>query len=118
MSQHQGVNAQLPTLTLSLKGAYFEAIRDGSKHEEYRLAKPCWAKRLEGRSYAQIMLTLGYPAIDDHQRRLVLPWRGFTRKTITHPHFGPDPVDVYAIDVSAKPLSTEEQKSRPNPVGL
>ncbi|MGE8691006.1 hypothetical protein ACXIUT_14290 [Achromobacter denitrificans] len=28
---------------------------------------------------------------------LVLPWRGYTIKTIVHPHFGAAPVRVYAI---------------------
>lgn len=45
------------------------------------------------------MLTRGYPRRDDHDRRLVLPWQGYTIKTITHPHFGPNPVTVYAIGV-------------------
>ena len=51
------------------------------------------------RTYDEIVLTLGYPARDDHARRLVRPWRGFTIKTITHRHFGSEPVQVYAIDV-------------------
>lgn len=28
-----------------------------------------------------------------------MPSRGYTIKTISHPHFGPAPVTVYAIDV-------------------
>lgn len=32
--------------------------------------------------------------------RLTLPWRGYQIKTIMHHHFGPDPVEVFAIDVS------------------
>lgn len=89
------------TLTLSLKREYFEAIRDGTKTEEYRLCNPYWQKRLYSPfgSYDQIVLTLGYPARDDHARRIVRPWRGYTIKTITHPHFGSDPVQVYAINV-------------------
>ncbi|WP_054074783.1 ASCH domain-containing protein [Comamonas testosteroni] len=86
-------------LTLPLKREYFEAIRNGTKTEEYRLCTPFWRKRLEGHEYGHIVLTLGYPARDDHARRIVRPWRGFTIKTITHPHFGPDPVEVYAINV-------------------
>ena len=42
------------------------------------------------------------PAGEDlliHARRLVRSWRGFTVKTITHSHFGQDPVLVYAIGV-------------------
>lgn len=90
----------MKTLTLSLKGVHFDAIRAGEKLEEYRLCKPHWRKRLEGREYDQVVLTLGYPARDDKARRLVRAWRGFTTKTITHPHFGTDPVEVFAIDVS------------------
>lgn len=88
------------TLTLSLKREYFEAIRGGTKIEEYRLASPYWFKRLDGRTYDQIVLTLGYPKADDSTRRIVRPWRGWTLTRITHPHFGPDPVDVYAIRVN------------------
>lgn len=89
------------TLTLPLNGVYFDQIKAGTKPEEYRLVTPFWSKRLFARRYQQIVLTRGYPRADDHDRRLVLPWRGYTIKTITHPHFGPDPVEVFAIDVSA-----------------
>ncbi|UBB18315.1 ASCH domain-containing protein [Comamonas odontotermitis] len=91
----------MTTLHLPLKREYFEAIRDGTKTEEFRLCTPHWAKRLEGRTYNEIVLTLGYPARGDHARRLVRPWRGFTIKTITHQHFGLEAVQVYAIDVRA-----------------
>lgn len=88
------------TLHLPLKREYFEGIRDGSKSEEYRLCTPHWHKRLEGREYDSIVLTLGYPAKTDTARRIERPWRGFTVKTLTHPHFGSQPVQVYAIDVA------------------
>ena len=89
------------TLTLPLKREYFEAIRDGSKTEEYRLCNEYWTKRLPSPFgfYDRIVLTLGYPARDDHARRIVRPWQGYTIKTITHPHFGATPVSVFAIDV-------------------
>jgi hypothetical protein len=29
-----------------------------------------------------------------------LPWKGYRLTTINHPHFGADPVEVFAIDVS------------------
>ncbi|MBO0125163.1 ASCH domain-containing protein [Agrobacterium sp. OT33] len=95
-------------LILPLKAEYFDAIRAGTKTEEYRLANAYWTKRLivggeRGilhRSFDSIVLTKGYPSRDDQSRRLELPWNGFTIKTITHPHFGPDPVEVFAIDVS------------------
>lgn len=90
----------MSVLTLPLNGVYFDQIRDGSKVEEFRLVTPFWSKRLEGRTYDRIVLTRGYPPRDDRTRRLERSWRGFTRKTITHPHFGPEPVEVFAIDVS------------------
>lgn len=93
---------ELPALVLPLKAEYFHAIKNGTKPEEYRLATPYWRKRLEGgKAFAHIVLTLGYPARDDASRRLTRPWRGCELKTIQHPHFGPDPVLVFAIDVRA-----------------
>lgn len=92
-----------PTLTIPVNGIYFDQIRAGTKAEEYRLVTPFWTKRLVGRSYDQIVLTRGYPKADDASRRLVKPWRGYVVKTITHPHFGPDPVEVFAIDVGSAP---------------
>ncbi|MCX2696666.1 ASCH domain-containing protein [Ochrobactrum chromiisoli] len=94
-------------LQLALKAEYFDAIRDGTKTEEYRLANDYWTKRLHNMwgyklSFDGIVLTKGYPKRDDTERRLELPWRGFARKTITHPHFGPNPVEVFAIDVSGR----------------
>lgn len=47
-------------------------------------------------------LTPGYPSRDDASRRLVLPWRGMRNARITHPHFGLEPVEVYAISVDAR----------------
>ncbi|HHN0562623.1 TPA: ASCH domain-containing protein [Pseudomonas aeruginosa] len=88
------------TLTLPLKGEYFDEIKAGTKPEEYRQVTSYWRKRLEGRSYDSIELTRGYPKRDDTARRLVLPWKGYRVATITHPHFGADPVEVFAIDVS------------------
>jgi hypothetical protein len=90
----------MTTLTLNLKGQYFDQIKNGTKTEEYRLRKPFWAKRLEGRHYGQIIIVRGYAAKGDQEKRIERPWRGFAIKTIIHPHFGPDPVSVYAIKVS------------------
>ncbi|MDU4254569.1 ASCH domain-containing protein [Pseudomonas sp.] len=90
----------MDTLTLPLKGEYFDAIRARTKPEELRLVTPYWRKRLEGRSYDQIVLTRGYPKANDSARRLVLPWKGYRIITLTHPHFGPNPVEVFAINVA------------------
>ncbi|MFY2845599.1 ASCH domain-containing protein [Achromobacter ruhlandii] len=95
-------------LHLALKGEYFDAIKAGTKIEEYRMVCPFWAMRIEGREFQRIILTRGYPKRTDWARRLDLPWRGYTVKTITHPHFGNVPVKVYAINVQA---STEKEQS-------
>ena len=87
------------TLTLALRGVYFDQIKGGTKKKEYRKCTPFWEKRLIGREYDQIVLTRGYPKKDDMSRRLVLPWRGMEVEEITHPHFGADPVTVFAIRV-------------------
>lgn len=92
---------KLRRLTLPLKGVYFDQIKSGEKTLEYRAATPFWEKRLVGREYDRVILTRGYPRRDDAARRLVLPWRGFVRQRIQHPHFGPKPVDVFAIAVDA-----------------
>lgn len=96
-------------LQLALKAEYFDAIRDGTKTEEYRLVTPYWIKRLYHpptrggnvcrREFDGIVLTKGYPKRGDQERTIELPWRGFSKRTITHPHFGPDPVEVFAIAV-------------------
>ncbi len=87
-------------LVLPLKAEYFNAIKAGTKVEEFRLRNAYWRKRLEGRTFDRVVLMLGYPARDDHERRLVLPWRGMRETTITHPLFGAEPVEVYAIAVA------------------
>lgn len=89
----------LPPLILPLKREYFDQIKRGEKPEEYRLDTPYWRKRLEHRHYGRIILTLGYPKADDHERRIIKPWRGYVMRTIQHPHFGPEPVRVFAINV-------------------
>lgn len=87
-------------LHLPLKGIYFDQIKSGDKLEEFRLVTPYWAKRLEGREYDRIEIAKGYPPRDDKERRISRPWKGFRKTTITHPHFGADPVEVYAILVN------------------
>lgn len=100
-------------LQLALKAEYFDAIKAGTKTEEYRLANEYWTKRLyvygKPFEFDGLILTRGYPERGDPERTLKLPWRGFTRKTITHPHFGPDAVDVYAIDVTGRNALDKER---------
>jgi hypothetical protein len=84
------------TLYLSLKREYFDQVRAGTKPEEFRRVCPYWTKRL-AHPFTRISLTWGYPKGTDQERRVELPWRGMRKTTITHPLFGPEPVEVYAI---------------------
>lgn len=86
-------------LHLHLCGQYFDEIRREVKPEEFRLCTDYWAKRLLNRHYDGIQIMWAYPSKDEHDKILVRPWRGVTQKIITHPHFGPDPVSVFAIPV-------------------
>jgi len=86
-------------LTLHLNKEYFDQIAKGEKVEEYRLVTPYWSKRLEGRQYEKIILLCGYPSANDNSRKIIRLWSGYTRKKITHPHFGKNPVDVFVINV-------------------
>lgn len=87
-------------LVLPVKRIYFDSIKAGCKGEEYRLQNEYWTKRLVGREYDRIVITLGYPKWNDWDRRLEFEWNGFKRISLTHPHFGPDEVQVFAIDLS------------------
>lgn len=85
------------TLMLNLKSEYFNQIKVGEKTEEYRLCTPYWQKRIEGRVYDAVCICLGYPKKNDTERRILFPWSGYEKKTITHKLFGDKPVKVYAI---------------------
>lgn len=87
-------------LHLNLKKQYFDEIKYGNKTQEFRLYNDFWKKRLLNRSYRIIQIKLGYPKSNDYNRIEARPYRGYQLKTITHPHFGPDPVDVFAIWVN------------------
>lgn len=89
----------MKTLQLAVKSQYFDQMKAGLKKEENRLTTPYWEKRLKGRHYDRLVITKGYPRRDDRSRRIDVPYNGYEIKTITHSHFGPDPVDVYAIKV-------------------
>lgn len=87
-------------LTLALKSEYYDEIEAGTKVYEYRLVTQFWMKRLFDKTYDEIVLTRGYPKKSDESRRLTRPWRGCEITRVTHPHFGPDTVDVFAIRVN------------------
>ena len=86
-------------LTLHVKRIYFDSIRIGTKGEEYRLATPYWTKRLVGREYDRVVIKLGYPPAGDIAREMSFEYRGYRKTKITHPHFGTNEVEVYAIDL-------------------
>ncbi|HHV3843797.1 TPA: ASCH domain-containing protein [Klebsiella pneumoniae] len=90
----------MATLQLAVKGEYFDAMKRGEKTEEYRLVNAYWGNRIFNRWYDTLIITRGYPRKDDDSRRIVVPYDGFEVKTITHPHFGAEPVKVFAIRVN------------------
>lgn len=87
-------------LTLALNANYFNEIKARTKTEEFRLVNQFWKKRLIGRSFDNLIITSGYPKWTETDRWISLPWRGYTIKKITHPHFGPEEVEVFAIKLT------------------
>jgi len=87
-------------LHLNLKKKYWEKINAGEKKYEYRRVTPYWEKRLATNRYDKILIKLAYPKKDDVTRIIERPYRGWGQLEITHPEFGPDPVQVYAIRVN------------------
>lgn len=87
-------------LHLNVKGEYFDQIKSGEKVQEFRLYNDYWRKRLETEDYDLVLIKKGYPKRDDWDRIEARPYRGYQIKEITHPHFGNDPVEVFAIWVN------------------
>lgn len=86
-------------LILPLKRKWFEQIQNGVKPFEYRLRSGYWKIRLEGKSYENVVFTLGYPRRDDVSRRITKPYRGYELQTVISEEWGDKPQDVYAIRV-------------------
>lgn len=89
------------TLHLNLKKEYFDAIVAGTKRFEYRLRSGFWKRIIEGKDFDRVLIKSGYPPAGDPNRISARRWRGYEIQTIMHPHFGPEPVEVYAIRVDA-----------------
>jgi len=85
-------------LHLHLTFKYFDEIKAGTKPEEYRRADK-WLHKLEGKEFDGIRLYRGYEKAGP-DTLMDKPWRGFTLKTITHPHFDNVPTLVCAIPVA------------------
>ncbi len=86
-------------LVLRVRGCYFREMQSGVKTLEYRQRTPFWRKRLVGQEYDVVEVWLGYAKADDLARRLRFRWRGFVEQVVQHPHFGAQPVEVFAIHV-------------------
>lgn len=97
----------MQNLVIPLNGEYFDEIQRGEKTEEYRLCTAYWIKRLVGRDYNHIIFTRGYPKRDDESRRMYFKYGGYTMKTITHKHFGDEPVEVFAIQFTEIPTDLD-----------
>ena len=92
-------------LWLSVKQEYFNAYMRGEKIEEFRRYNDYWIKRLVGRDYDMIHYRWAYPSKEQQKDRMVsMPYLGYKLKTITHKHFGPDPVEVFAIALTRNPI--------------
>ncbi|MGR7214057.1 ASCH domain-containing protein [Klebsiella aerogenes] len=89
----------MANLQLAVNGEYFDQMRSGEKTEEYRLVNSYWCRRILARKYDRLIITRGYPKKDDASRRIDIPYCGYEIKTITHKHFGDQPVKVFAIKV-------------------
>lgn len=90
----------MANLQLAVNGEYFDQMKSGEKTEEYRLVTTFWSKRILARKYDRLIITRGYPKRDDLSKRIDIPYQGYEVKVITHPHFGPEPVKVFAIKVN------------------
>lgn len=92
-------------LHLHVKSVYFEQIRSGEKAEEYRMHNAYWVKRLvdmpsgSKREFDGIVIYNAYKP--GPENRIEFPWRGWRLIGLTHPHFGPEEVTVFAIKLES-----------------
>jgi hypothetical protein len=97
---NDNTSGKVDDLILHVKKCYFDQIKNGTKHFEYRLRTDYWKKRLSGRDreYSGVQIHCGYPKKTDESRIIRRPWRGYYwLANFTHEHFGDKPVSVYAI---------------------
>lgn len=92
-------------LILNVKREYFEQIKRGEKTEEFRRVCNFWISRISYKkdTLTSVQIRCGYPKADDKKRILNFPWRGFDVRTISHPEFGANPVQVFAIKLERDP---------------
>lgn len=88
-------------LHLHVRAEYFEAIKRGEKTEEYRLYNDYWGAKFLLREMAFDGIVIYNAYKSGEENRLRFPWNGLEIKQLTHPHFGPDPVTVFAIKLES-----------------
>ncbi len=104
-------------ITFNLNREYFDQVKTGEKTEEYREVKPHWTNLLEGKNFDEVHICLGFPPKDDHAKRLVFPWRGYSiKENFIHPVFGNKPTTVYAIKLGGAGMSKPTGKPKLTPV--
>ena len=64
-------------LYLNLNTEYFNAIKGGTKTEEYRQVNKTWTRRIVQQQYDQIEFMLGYPKRGDMSRRIRKAYKGY-----------------------------------------
>lgn len=97
----------LPRLIIHVRKEYFDQIRSGEKNEEYRKMNQYWFRRLCGPTgcgiiYDAVLIASGYPEKTALDKWLMFDYAGFSMPKIRHKEFGPDPVQVYAIQLDPK----------------
>lgn len=86
----------MKTLFVTIKRTYFDQIASGEKKKEYRLQTPYWEKKLIDRNYDSIIFQAGYSKTAP---RMTVEYLGYQRENITHPFFGNESVNVFAINL-------------------
>lgn len=115
------------TLTLRVKAEYFDQIKSGEKIFEFREITEYWSRRITGKCFDFVTIIWGYPSKDRDDCYLTFPWRGYEIQEITHPQFGPKPVEVFAIrletseganmaDKTTTPRDPQDLKKKPKTV--
>jgi len=88
-------------LHLHVRRIYFNQIKEGSKKLEYRRRNKFWSKILY-QFYDEVWIYDGYPPAGEKDRILKFNYKGYAEHTIQHEHFGPEPVEVFAIILEDK----------------
>ena len=73
---------------------YYDLAEKGLKDEEYRLIKPYWTKRLEGKNYDLIYYWRAFT-----KKKIIFKYDGKKKITIVHKEFGNKPTKVYAVSL-------------------